>query len=148
VARSFSAFAKSMRQRAERLPEVASYVAKEGSEAVLRDWLVVMPVDTSEALSNTRIGVGQRPGGSLEPFFRGRGGSTRAASAGRALDEGLEAIATKKPGQDLFVSNTAPHIGRLDAGSSIQFAGGFLPRALIVFRVAAAEAKKKMWGKR
>lgn len=132
-----------MRRRAEYLPEMGNNIAKAGSEAILRDWLEVMPVDTSEAISNTRVGIGSRPTGSFGAFFKGRKGSTRSASATRALNEGLQAIASKRPGQNLFVSNTAGHIGRLNAGSSIQFAGGFLPRALIVFRLAAAEAQKK-----
>jgi len=54
-------------------------------------------------------------------------------------------IKMKQPGQPLFISNTAPHIAELDRGSSTQFAGGFVPRALIIFRLALQNAKKTMW---
>ena len=53
--------ATSMRKRAAKLPMLASGVAVAGSEAVLKEWLDVMPVDTSEAISNTRIGIDARP---------------------------------------------------------------------------------------
>jgi hypothetical protein len=144
VGRTLSQFAKSMRQRAEKLPTLASNVARAGAEAVLRDWIDVMPVDTSEAISNTRVGVGSRPSGTLRPFFPGRHGSTRGASGEEALAQGLEALQNKRPGQDLYVSNTARHIGDLNRGTSAQFAGGFLPRALIVFREAAQVALKRL----
>lgn len=141
---SLKTLSKSMRKRAARLPTFASDVAEAGARAVLKEWLDVMPVDTSEAISNTRIGLDARPTGSLEPFFLGRKGSTRSASAAKALDNGTEILGTKKPGQTIYISNTAPHIGDLDRGSSTQFAGGFVPRALIVFRLAAREAAKRL----
>lgn len=136
--------AVSMRKRAAQLPTLASDIAEAGAQAVLREWIDVMPVDTSEAISNTRIGIGERPAGTLKPFFLGRKGSTRVASGEKALQEGLAALQTKKPGQTIYVSNTARHIGDLDRGTSVQFAGGFLPRALIVFRVAAQDAAKRL----
>jgi hypothetical protein len=133
-----------MRKRAKALPTLASEVAKAGSEAILREWLDVMPVDTSEAISNTRVGIGTRPSGVLPPFYLGRKGSTRSASAGKALQQGQEELKAKQPGQTIYVSNTAPHIGDLDTGTSQQFAGGFIPAALIVFRVAAQAAAKRL----
>lgn len=145
MGKSLSAFAKSMRQRAERLPHIASDVAKAGSIAIIRDWIQVIPVDTSEALSNTRIGLGGPPTGTFPAFFVGKKGSTRGASAERVIQEAITALAAKQPGQDIFVSNTARHIGELDRGSSIQFAGGFSARALIAFRIGAEEAKKSIW---
>jgi hypothetical protein len=125
-----------MRQRAKDLPERISQANRAGAEAVLRDWLDVMPVDTSEAISNTQIGIVERPVVIRPPFFRGRKGSTRSESAERALTIGLEALSAKQPGQTIFTSNTARHIGELDRGSSMQFAGGFLPRGLLVFKQA------------
>lgn len=135
-----------MRARADRLPTLASDVAREGSEAVLREWLEVMPVDTSEAISNTQIGIVSAPSGPVPPHFRGRRGSTAAASRGRSLDNGLAKLAAKQPGQQIYISNTAKHIGDLDRGGSTQFAGGFVPRALIMFRVAAERAARRLLG--
>jgi hypothetical protein len=133
-----------MRARAERLPTLASDVAKAGAEAIVKEWLEVMPVDTSTAISNTRIGLNSPPQGVLEAHVMGRKGSSKGASSARALDEALETLRMKQPGQDIYASNTAPYIGDLDRGTSQQFAGGFVPRALIVFRVAAQAAAKRL----
>lgn len=126
------------------MPTLASEIAKAGADAVLREWVEVMPVDTSEALSNTQVGLGSRPAGTLPPHFLGRKGSTRTASGDKVLREGRETLKVKQPGQTIYVSNTARHIGDLDIGSSTQFAGGFIPRALIVFRIAAQAAAKRL----
>lgn len=143
MGRTLNSLAVSMRKRAEQVPQIGNIVAKAGTEAMLREWIEVMPVDTSEAISNTRIGVGERPAGQLPPYFYGRKGSTRGASAAEAFELGLAELSTKQPGEVLWLSNTAPHIGKLDSGSSIQFAGGFIPRALIVFHLAARKAAKE-----
>jgi len=133
-----------MRARADRLPTLASDIAREGSGAVLREWLEVMPVDTSEAISNTQIGIGRAPSGPVSPHFRGSKGSTAAASRDKSLSEGMAKLTAKQPGQIIYISNTAKHIGDLDRGGSTQFAGGFIPRALIMFRVAAQRAAKRL----
>lgn len=144
MARSLSSLATSMRARADRLPTLASDIAREGAEAVLTEWLEVMPVDTSEAISNTQIGIDSLPSGPVPPHFLGRKGSTRSASSDKARTEGMAKLASKKPGQVIYISNTAKHIGDLDRGGSTQFAGGFVPRALIAFRVAAQAAVKRL----
>ncbi len=144
MGRSFSAFATSMRKRAERLPTLASDVAVAGAKAVVKEWVDVMPVDTSEALSNTQVGIGSRPTGPVQPHFAGRYGSTRGSSGGRVIQESNTALEAKRPGQTIYISNTAAHIGDLDRGTSKQFGGGFIPAALIVFRVAAQAAAKRL----
>lgn len=142
---SLNTLSKSMRRKAQRLPMLANELAQAGSRATLRELVQITPVDTSEAVSNWQIGLGVRPPMSLVPHFLGRRGSTRGPSSTKSIDEGEILINVKKPGTSLFISNTAKHIGDLDGGSSMQFAGGFVPRALIVFRLAVQKAKKTMW---
>lgn len=144
MGKSLSQFAKSMRARADALPEDANRLAVVGTKAMLREMVEITPVDTSEAISNWQIGVGARSPSDLPPFFAGRRGSTRGASSDKAIAEGEVALGLKKPGQPVFLSNPAKHIADLDGGSSTQFAGGFVPRALIIFRqtVRAAVGKK------
>ena len=144
MGKSLSAFAGTMRKLARDLDELAHLSAMAGAEAVLRDWIDVMPVDTSEAISNTQIGINRMPIGPIPAYFRGRKGSTRGASGDRAREEALQTLKTKKPGQTIYISNTAGHITKLDQGSSIQFAGGFLPRALIAFHAAVQAAKTRL----
>lgn len=100
----------------------------------------VTPVDTSEALSNWQVNLGNPAADNLPPYYVGTRGSTQGASAQQAIEEADAELAFKKPGQRLFISNLAPHIGKLDEGSSTQFPGGFVPRARISFSVAVEEA--------
>lgn len=141
---NLKAFAGRMRERARGIDTVANEITKEGVEAALRELVDVTPVDTSEAISNWQVGAGSKPLAQLPPFFAGRRGSTRASSSGKAIDDGLEGLKAKQPGQTVFLSNTAKYITDLDRGTSTQFAGGFIPRALIVFRVAIRGAAKRL----
>lgn len=138
-------FANRMRQRAKELPERVNEAVKESVEQMFIDMVHVMPVDTSQAISNTRIGVGSKPIGELQPYSTGSRGSTRGASSSKTISEGLADLATKKPGQTVYLSNTAKHIGDLDVGSSAQFAGGFIARAKVIFSLALQEASRNVW---
>lgn len=133
-----------MRNRAEALPGLANTVAIEATEATLRDLVAVTPVDTSEAISNWQVGINQRPPAQIPPHTMGRRGSSRAASMAESISLGEAELAAKQPGETIFLSNTAKHIVDLDRGTSAQFAGGFIPRALIVFRAAMQEAAQRL----
>ena len=144
MARTLKDLAVSMRKRAAGLDELASNIAKAGAEAMLEELVVVTPVDESTALSNWQVNLGNRAADELPAHVRGSKGSTRGASADKTLAEGRAELQYKKPGQSIFLSNLTPYIGDLDDGTSAQFAGGFIPRALIVFRLAVQDAKKRL----
>jgi len=144
VGRDLRDLAKSMRARAEGLDNLASDIAKAGVEAMLVEMVDVTPVDESTALSNWQVNLGNRAADELPAYVLGERGSTRAASANQTLAEGRAELQYKKPGQPIFLSNLTPYIGDLDDGSSRQFPGGFVPRALIIFRLAVQEAKRKL----
>lgn len=137
-------FAKRMRKRAEAYPNLANECAKAGTEAMLREMVVVTPVDESTALSNWQVNLNNPAADVLPAYTPGSKGSTAGASASQAINEGLQEIARKKPGQKIFLSNATPYIGDLDDGSSPQFSGGFIPRALIVFRLAVQERLREL----
>jgi len=145
VGRSLSHLAASMRRKAEQVPEIGNRLSIAGTRAMLRELVEITPVDTSEAISNWQVGVGVAPPTPLPPHVFGRRGSSRGASSTRSIDEGEAALAMKKPGQRVYLSNTAAHIVDLDRGSSTQFAGGFVSRALIIFHLAMQTAKKQLW---
>lgn len=144
MANDFGSFAKRMRKRADALDGLANTVVIESTSAMLRELVEVTPVDTSEAVSSWEVGIGVRPPAERAPFFPGRRGSTRGASSAKAIEEGLAAIKAKRPGQSVYLSNAAPHIGDLDSGSSRQFAGGFVNRSLIVFRITFQATVKRL----
>jgi hypothetical protein len=133
-----------MRARAKSLDTIGSDIAKAGTEAMLRELVEVTPVDTSTALSNWQISLGVPVVSDVAAASPGRYGSTRGASADKTIADGLQKLQSKTPGETIFLSNLTPYIGDLNDGSSAQFAGGFIPRALIVFRLAVQDAKKRM----
>lgn len=144
MANDLKSLARNMRRRAKVIETLGNTVAIEGSEAMLKELVSVTPVDTSEALSNWQIGIGSRPPAAIPPYFAGKRGSTRGASSAKAIAEGVNELSFKKPEQVLYISNTAPHIVDLDRGSSTQFAGGFVSRALIVFRLSVKATVKRL----
>jgi hypothetical protein len=144
VPQDLKSLAKSMRERAKSLETLASDIAVAGVDAMLNEMLDVTPVDESTALSNWQVNLGVPAADELPAAVLGRYGSTRGASADKTLAEGRAELQYKKPGQPIFLSNLVPYIGDLDDGSSRQFPGGFVPRALIVFRLAVQDAKKRL----
>ncbi len=76
----------------------------------------------------------------IDPWVPGLGGSTRTASAAEAIAIARLIIQDKRPGQSVFVSNSAPYIVELENGSSTQAPMGFVRSAMIVGR---AELRKR-----
>lgn len=95
---------------------------KRGAIAVLKYLVNTTPVDTSQALSNWEVSTAGPVYhvNSLPPYVPGSGGSTKTASAQEALRVGMAIIATKKPGQKLYISNSVPYIEKLNTGHSKQ----------------------------
>lgn len=136
MANSLSDFAKRMEKRAGKVEVLGNELAKFGSIDALTTLVTITPVDTSEHLSNWQVSLGNPVSSSIPPYVAGSRGSTANVSGQSAINAGWSVIQTKKPAQDLFISNLGPAIGYLDKGSSTQFAGGFVPRAVLVFREA------------
>lgn len=134
------AFAKAIRTKANAVETSGSRLAVIGTRAAVDTLVYITPVDTSEALSNWQVNLNNPAADNLPPYYVGTRGSTQAASAREAIDQAEAELAFKKPEQPIFISNLAPHIGKLDEGSSIQFPGGFVPRARISFSVAVQDA--------
>lgn len=144
MARDLRSLAKSMRKRAKGLDTLASDIAVAGTLAMLEEMVEVTPVDESTSLSNWQVNLSSPAADVLPAHVLGKRGSTRGASADKTLADGRAELQYKKPGQPIFLSNLNPWISDLDHGSSPQFAGGFIPRALIVFRLAVQDAKKRL----
>ena len=140
MARTLKDLAKSMRTKADAVETSASRLSVIGTAAAVELLVYITPVDTSEHLSNWQVFIGNPAPDALPPYFIGTKGSTRGASAREAIDQALQELGFKKPGQRLFISNLGPAIVKLDQGWSQQFPGGFVPRALVAFRVAVQEA--------
>jgi len=70
----------------------------------------VTRVDTSEAVSNWRIGLGSKDPSTRSPFFKGGKGSTAAASRAEVRTVGRIKISQKRPGEEIHISNSVDHI--------------------------------------
>lgn len=130
--------AKSMNSKVATANKASSARAVKLAKAILQELLFVTPVDTSNAMSNWQIGVGQRPADTRFPYFFGSRGSTAGQSASAAYAVGEAQLENKKPGQTIFVSNIVDYIGELNRGSSPQAAAGFIEDAV---RRAAAKVR-------
>lgn len=113
------------------------------AEAILTDLVFVTPVDTSEALSNWQVGVGERPSSRRGPYFPGKKGSTQGQSAEAALAVGLAKLRGKQPGETVYISNLTSYITDLNRGSSAQAPAGFVERAVLLGKNAVRKARLK-----
>lgn len=140
-------FAKNMRRKADVVETAGHEIAKAGVRAAVRHGIEITPVDTSEHLSNWQVNLNNPAADALQPYVPGSRGSTRGASSAEAMQAADAELAYKKPGQTVYISNLGPAIVKLDQGWSGQFAGGFVPRMLVAFRVAAEEKRKQIFGR-
>jgi len=134
-------FATNMRKRAAALNNGASQLAVKTASTILTDLVHVTPVDTSQALSNWQVELDAPVESKIGPYFPGKQGSTQGVSSDAALAAGLAVLATKKPGQPIYISNVLPYIGRLNEGSSKQAPAGFVERAILLARRSTENAK-------
>ncbi len=56
------------------------------------------------------------------------------ASAAETINQARAVLATKKPGQKIYITNNLPYIRRLNDGYSKQAPAGFVERAVLIGR--------------
>lgn len=94
------------------------------------------PVDTSRALSNWVVGIGAVDPSFIGPWSPGFAGSTRSQSIVQTVAIAKLLLKDLKPGQSVFITNSAPYIRRLNNGYSAQAPAGFVQAAVILARRA------------
>lgn len=78
------------------------------------------PVDTGKARSNWRVSIGAPIGGEIDTFGPGSTASASSIAAGFAV------FARYVPGEDIYIRNNVPYIGRLNRGYSKQAPAGYI----------------------
>jgi len=133
---------------ARRIRQIGISTERNVNEVVRRVGLVAhrelvfsTPVDTGRARSNWVVDLVAPTEATFAPFAPGEQGSTGAANAQAALAAGETVINRREPGQDLFLSNNLPYIGRLNEGYSAQAPAGFVEAALIRATTVVQSAK-------
>lgn len=104
--------------------------------AIVTDLISVTPVDSSQALSNWQLSLNVPVGSRIDAYFTGVHGSTQELSGASALAKARSILATKKPGQVIFISNVLPYIQRLNEGYSGQAPAGYVERSVLIGRAA------------
>lgn len=89
--------------------EGANRLHTKGAEVILDRVVAGTRVDTGKAVSNWRVGIGQPTRAVIEPYSPGEKGSTASANRTAALAAGRARIASKKPGQEIFISNNVDY---------------------------------------
>ena len=133
-----------LRQLADRMNALANRIDDRVHEAraryalaIVKELIARTPVDTSEALSNWRVGTGASA--AIPALYAGSGGSTRGASASAAIAAAEAAIEANKSAAVLVIFNAAGHIRYLNEGSSRQAPAGFIEKAILAGRLAARQ---------
>jgi hypothetical protein len=139
MARTLLDLANDMDKLAGAVPNAASEHAKKVALTIVNDLAYHTPVDTSKALSNWIVTVGTSTEDKIGPHFPGKHGSTFSQSAAETVEAAKAVIATKQPGQSIFITNNLPYIRRLNEGYSQQVPAGFVERALLLARKMQAK---------
>lgn len=121
--------AERLEKKAKKIDEAASDLAAFVALELTAELADVTPVDTSKAISNWRIGLVAPVADTIEPHYFGSKGSTESMSEDATVIAAKVALKAKKPGQKIYLSNTADYIVELDQGSSLQAPAGFVHRA-------------------
>ena len=130
-------------KKADAIEGGANDATKKVALAVLSHLVRNTPVDTSQALSNWQVGIGAPVHTTIDPIVYGSYGSTQAQSAAGAIAKAKLQLASKRPGQPIFISNAIHYIKELDDGTikSNSKPSGFVERAMIIARNEAKDVK-------
>lgn len=102
--------------------------------------ILATPVDTSNALSNWRVSAGFPKTKEIEPYVRGKKGSTWLQSTAEAIRESIKALEKAKVGQQIYITNNVEYIDDLNSGSSDQAPAGWIEA---IGRIAAENYRDK-----
>lgn len=102
-------------------------IARRAALAIDQAVVTSTPVDTGRARSNWQVRLGAPVTEQRDPYTPGTGGATGAANAQAAIAQARAAlVAYRGGGQEIYISNPLPYIGRLNEGSSAQAPANFV----------------------
>jgi hypothetical protein len=122
----------------------ANEMVRDVVRVIDKDVVEHTPVDVTEAVSNWQANLNIAPSFPLPPIFPGKHGSTAQGSRSEAVAHVERTVRAKKPGEPVFLSNLADHIGFLNDGTSKQEPAGFVERAVRKGELFASSADLKV----
>lgn len=132
---SLNQLARDMRRLRLRVSAIGNRATKQAAIVALEYLVNNTPVDTTQALSNWRVGIGGPVQGIIPARVRGIAGVTRSASAAVTIAEGRQRINSRKPGQPIHITNNLRYIEGLNNGTISNQASGFVQGAIVRARV-------------
>ena len=102
--------------------------------AVFYKRVTITPVDISNAMSNWQVSKNGRITKPNNIFYQGDRGSTRRLKKMTKVNLAQSMLKNTGGGDTIYIQNNAQLFKDLDEGNYEQFAGGFIPNALIIFR--------------
>jgi rubrerythrin len=128
--------AKRMRTLAQQEKRLASDLAAAFAEELVVRLTEETPVDTSKAVSNWQVTLGDPTAHEIEALYPGSKKSTMSQSVAEARRRAVRILKGKKIGQKIYISNTASYIGDLNDGNSKQAPAGFIQSTIFTSRRA------------
>lgn len=132
---SLNSLAKRMRKLAEGIPERGNQMAIKVAMRIVDDLAHVTPVDESTAISNWQVELNTPAQAAIKPYYPGQKGSTYSLAVGATIDAARATLATKKPGEPIYLSNVLRYITLLNQGSSTQAPAGYVERSVLLGRL-------------
>lgn len=144
-------FSKNIRRRGRQVENGATELTRQVSKRTLRALVLATPVDTGEARSNWRVGIGAPATAVIPPYSpypkgskangQGTGEGANASAAIAAGNARINGVRGTSGGLKtaIFITNNTRQIDFLNSGSSQQAPAGFV-------QVAAAEARAALAG--
>lgn len=102
--------------------------------AVFNERETINPVDISSAMSNWQVFKNGRLNKPNKIFYQGYRRSTRHLKKMTKVNLAQSMLKNRKESDTIYIQNNAQHFKDLDEGNYQQFAGDFVPKALIIFR--------------
>lgn len=136
--------AKRLNKVADMVEAAPSRVAAAFTFALVDELVDRTPVDTSKALSNWLVSLNDPVLVDMDAYYEGIHGSTASASKAEVLAFANTILGRKKPGQQLYLSNSAPYIRDLNNGTSKQAPAGFVQQTIRVTRAKLPAIIKKV----
>lgn len=115
---TLKSLANEMKRLDKKIATAANNIAKDVAVSVLTSLVKNTPVDTSQAISNWQVGLGYANYDNIPAYFEGVYGDTESESAAAALAVGKLLIKSKKPGEDLHITNGLDYIELINEGVS------------------------------
>lgn len=127
-------FSQRIRVVAKDVNENVNRLVRRVALVVDRQIVLATPVDTGRARANWLVALGAPPSGEVPAPGGGEAASVALAAANAV-------VGRREPGQDIWIGNNVPYIGRLNDGYSKQAPANFVETAMLAGAKMVANAR-------